>query len=123
MEYDIQIGNGILQVISRGSADAPTFRKCLDDAFGHAQWKQGMSYLFDHSNLDSAPLTIEDVQRIAKDCLHYKDEFGESRLAVVLRRDLEFGLARMWSFFVDGRWDANVGLYRSRDDAMHWLMR
>ena len=82
-----------------------------------------MSYLFDHSDLDSGPLTVNDVRRIADYCADRKEEFGHSRFAVVLRRDVEFGLARMWGFFVEGRWDAIVGIFRSRDKAVQWLLQ
>lgn len=80
-----------------------------------------MPYLFDHSDLDSGPLTVNDVRSIADACLDFREQFGFSRLALLLRRDLEFGLARMWGVFMEGRWDATVGIFRSRDDAVAWL--
>ncbi len=122
MDYELAVRNGIFEVVTRGDAEVLKFKEILDATFGHERWKPGMPYLFDHSDLDSGPLTVNDVRRIADFCADRKKEFGYSRLAVVLRRDVEFGLARMWGVFVDGRWDAIVSIFRSRDKAVQWLL-
>jgi hypothetical protein len=121
MKYALTVHGHLFEVVTSGNAEAATFRTCLEEVFRHERWRRGMPYLFDHSDLDSGPLTVNDVRGIADACLDFREEFGSSRLALLLRRDLEFGLARMWGVFMEGRWDATVGIFRSRDDAVKWL--
>jgi hypothetical protein len=122
MDYELTVQDQLFEVVTSGDAEAVTFRTCLEDVFNHERWRQGMPYLFDHSNLNSGPLTMNDVRRIADFCLDFKEMFGSSRLALLLRRDLEFGLARVWGALVEGQWDAKVCTFRSRDDAVKWLL-
>jgi len=52
-----------------------------------------------------------------------KDQLGKTKLALLVARDLEFGLAKMWQVFVDEKWDVISRVFRSRDEAITWLKR
>ena len=121
MEYEVALRDGIFEVVTRGDAEVMKFREYLDETFRHESWKPGMPVLHDHSDLNSGPLTVDDISRIADFCAESRRDFGHSKLAVVLRRDVEFGLARMWETFIEDRWDATAGVFRSRDEAVRWL--
>jgi hypothetical protein len=121
MEYEIFSHDGFVEVVTHGDADAATFRQFLDEMFGQEDWEPGTPVLHDHSDLNAAPLTVNDVSAIAHFCADSRADFGTSHLAVVVARDLEFGLARMWEAFVDGKWDVTAQVFRTRDDAVSWL--
>lgn len=121
MQYKVAVRDGVCEAVTSGAAEVLKFRELLVSAFRQEGWVRGMPCLFDHSDLDSGPLTVDDVRCIADYCVEFNAEFAHGRVAAVLRRDLEFGLARMWGFFVEGRMHAVIGVFRSREDALQWL--
>ena len=36
--------------------------------------------------------------------------------------DLEYGLNRMWHVFIEGDWEVESNVFRSREEAMPWLL-
>lgn len=121
MKYEITFRDGFFEVVTHGDAEVMKFREFLDETFSRESWRPGMPVLHNHSDLNSGPLRVDDVSLIADFCADSRQEFGHSKVAVVLRRDLEFGLARMWAALVEGRWDATANVFRLRDEAVLWL--
>ena len=121
MDFELHYRDGIFEVVTHGDAEVVKFREYLDRTASHEHWSPGAPVLHDHSDLNSGPLTVGDVARIADYCAASRNDFGRSKVAVVLSRDLEYGLARMWGALVDGKWDAIPNLFRSRDEAVLWL--
>lgn len=77
--------------------------------------------LVDHSDLNSGPLTMEEIRGLADLAAQAREVVGPARVAHVVSRDLEFGLVRMWELFVEQQWDARTRCFRSRDEAVAWL--
>ena len=75
-----------------------------------------------HSHLNAAPLTTDDMIKIAGFNGQFRAELGKAKCALVLTSDLEFGLGRMWEAFVENEWDVSERLFKSRDDAIAWLV-
>jgi len=48
-------------------------------------------------------------------------ERDREKCAILVARDLEYGMVRMWGVFVEGKWDVTVNLFKSRDEAIVWL--
>jgi hypothetical protein len=72
---------------------------------------------------DSLWINTEALDR-ARDCRR-EDRVvivGQARCATVAPRDVQYGLVRMWEVFVEGRWDVIHQAFRSRDEAVSWLM-
>lgn len=123
MDFEVSFQDGVFMVVTSGDAEVMRFREYLDETFAHESWQPGMPILHDHSQLNSGPLTVDDIRRIADFCAESRAQFGHTRMAVVAGHDLEYGLARMWGTFVDGRWDVAAQTFRTRDDALRWLLR
>ena len=121
MEFKTEFAGHYFLITTTGEATVEDFDRLINEMLGRAEWKIGMSWITDHSDLDTGPLTVSDVKMIADLCAQNRERFGAGKIAVVLRRDLEFGLARMWAVFVEGRWDVEAGVFRSLDDAIDWL--
>ena len=123
MEFEVSFQDGIFTVVTRGDAEVMKFREYLDEMFEHDRWQPGMPVLHDHSELNSGPLSVDDIRLIADFCAESREQFGNSRLAVVVFRDVEFGLARMWGAFVDGRWNATAQTFRTPKEGRQWLLQ
>jgi len=121
VEFIVQYHDGFFEVKTFGDAEVEKFRDILESLVTHEKWNPGTPFLINHTDLNSAPLTADDMVTIAEINGQYRDNIGKSKCAHILARDLEYGMARMWEAFVKDRWDASVSLFRSRDDAIAWL--
>ncbi len=121
MEFQIEYSDGIFYGKSSGDAETSVFADLLDAMLDHEKWQPGSRWLHDHSDLNSGPLTMDDVQEIALLCAERRQDLGAGKCAIVVRRDLEFGLARMWGGYIEGRWDMSADIFRSRTKALAWL--
>ena len=123
MDFEVSLQDGVFVVVTHGDAEVMKFRDYLDETFAHEQWRPGSPVLHDHSDLNGGPLTVDDVRLIADFCAEASEQFGHSKLAVVTSRDAEFGLARMWGAFMDGRWGVTAQAFRSLDEGKRWLLQ
>ena len=121
MKYELIYNGRFFEGIVRGDGKVQQFAELVDLMFAHEAWKPGGAFMHDLSELNAGPLTVDDVQKIADNCVQQREQFGACRCAVVVDRDLELGLTNMWAVFVHGKWDAEVQIFRTHDEAAAWL--
>jgi hypothetical protein len=122
MQFSARYHDGIFEVTTSGDANLQGFSDFVKVIFEHEEWKPGGRILCDHTELNAGPLTVDDVQDIANISRKYKAQFGNAKVATLVSRDLEYGMARMWEVFVESEvWDASEELFRDRDNAVAWL--
>ena len=121
MEYSLVYDDGLFIGETSGDAVVETFGDLMDAMLDHDEWKPGASWLHDHTNLNADPLTAENVQGIADLCKERRERIGSGKCAIVVTADLEYGLGRMWATYVEDKWEAVTGVFRSRDEAMAWF--
>jgi hypothetical protein len=122
MKYELNYREGFFEVKTYGDAEPGGIKEFLESMVAHEKWKPATSFLVDHSELNFGPLTVDEVRDIADVCARLRAELGQARCASVTPRDVQYGLVRMWEVFVDDRWDVIHQAYRSRDEAVSWLM-
>ena len=121
MEFQVEYHGGFFIGTTSGDAVDEQFGDLLDAMLTHDKWKPGTPWLHDHSDLNAGPLTVDGIQKIAQLCADRRTTIGGGRCAIVVARDLEFGLARMWGVYVENKWDAVAAVFRSREEAIAWL--
>jgi hypothetical protein len=121
MDISFRTHDGLLEVKFSGKAVPDKYEKFFDALFVHEGWEPGISLLLDETDLDSSQLTVNDVSAIAGVCERRGTELGPARMAIFVDRDLEYGMNRMWSTFVEDKWDVVADVFRSRDEAIAWL--
>ena len=122
MQFNLRYHDGIFEVTTSGDASLQGFNDYVKTIFNHEEWKPGGRILSDHSELNAGPLTVDDVQEIAKLVRKNKKLFGKAKLATLVRRDLEYGMARMWDVFVETELgEVSQQLFKDRDKAISWL--
>ncbi|MFO7986956.1 MAG: hypothetical protein R6U38_13935 [Desulfatiglandaceae bacterium] len=121
MEFEIHPYDGIFEVRTYGDAEFGKFRDILEGLVTHEKWQPGTPFLMNHTELNSATLTNEDMRQIAELNGQYSARVGPSKCALLLPRDLEYGMGRIWEAFVEDKWDASEELFRSREEAIEWL--
>jgi hypothetical protein len=121
LNFSIVHQRGYLEVKLSGRPTPAAFDEYFDALLAHDDWEPGMSVLTDETNLDGSTITVREVKDIAERCARRKSELGSVRTAILVARDLEYGMNRMWAVFVEGKWNVEVALFRSRDEALAWL--
>ena len=123
MEYTVIYHGEYFEIKTRGVADFKRFQDMVKSLFEHDKWKLGSHILIDHTELDSGFLTTNDIQAIANLCAEYRAFFGKGKIAIVVARDLEYGMIRMWQAFMNSKvWDMSDKLFKSRDEAIAWII-
>lgn len=112
----------MFEVITCGAANSEGFSDFYKAIIQHPDWTPGRLIFTDHSKLHAEHLPPESVKAIASLCYQYKESFGSAKIAILVDRDVEYGLARMWQMYInDGAWDVSQKLFKSKEDALLWL--
>ena len=122
MKYELNYREGFFEVKTYGDAEPGEIKEFLNSMLAHEKWKPGTSFLVDHSELNFGDLTVNDVRHIANVAVRRRAELGQARNATVAPRDEQYGLVRMWEVFVESKWDVIHHVFKSRDEAVSWLM-
>ena len=53
----------------------------------------------------------------------YSEQLGTAKVAIVVDRDLDYGMTRMWQVLVESHTTSydSVKIFRNRDEAVAWL--
>ncbi len=121
MDFTIDHIDGIFIVSTSGDAEISKFKELFLSYLHHEKWKPGTPCLHDHSKLNSASVSTDDIRDIAGSLKNLGELLGVGKTALVVDRDLEFGLARMFQVFYEGNPDRTVKLFKSREEALTWL--
>jgi len=121
MDFKITRQSGFFEMRLAGDIDPDKYPEVFETLFAHEEWQPGGLLLVDESDLRADELTIAGLQTIAMICTSRRSEFGTAKLSMYVSRDLEFGLNRMWHVFIDGGWDVEGNVFRTRDEALAWL--
>jgi hypothetical protein len=121
MKVEILERTGYFEGKLYGDASVGGFVTFFELLLSHKNWKQGTAFLGDITGLDSNDLTMGDVQEIANLTATHRDQLGNSRYAVLVSRDLEYGMVRVWMAFTESATDMTTGVFRSKKEALSWL--
>ena len=121
MDFSITPQRGYLEVKLSGRPTPDAFDKYFEALLAHDDWNPGTPILTDETNLDAGTTTVREVRDIAEVCARRKSELGPVRTAILVAGDFEYGMNRMWDAFIEGKWDVESALFRSRDEALAWL--
>jgi len=97
----------------------------LADLLGHQEklladsdFSPDFSQLWDLTHVTQVELTSKDVHRLAQRSIFSPD----SRRAILVSRDLVFGLARMFEIYRDILGENGIRVFRNLDDALEWVL-
>ena len=80
-----------------------------------------MNVIWDLRDADTSKIYKEDVIRIARFFETYIKNGANYKAALVVSRDLEYGLSRMYQVAVADL-PAEIGIFRSLEEAKKWVM-
>lgn len=119
MKFDLSRQGPLTVARLEGAPEEGDFHLLFDALAADAAWQPGQPLLVDKTQYDTSGLTVADVYDIARVGTDRADVVGSSRIAIVVARDLEFGMNRMFMAFV--KWAARTDVFRDRAQAEAWL--
>lgn len=122
MEFQLEFCKNYFLVKATGHAEIEVFVVMLKALFQHKDWRPGMSYIVDYTNLDARKITTDDVRLIAQKTKNLRDEAGVMRSSIVAPQDLQFGLVRMWSVYIDNNDEKETSVFRTLQEAIDWAL-
>jgi hypothetical protein len=121
MRYEILCYDDFLEVKTYGDAELQIFKDFIRNIFTHENWQPGGALLINHSELNAAPLTTDEIREMADFTKPFLSQIGQAKIAILVARDLEFGVGRMWQVFASEGRESAREVFRSRDEAISWL--
>lgn len=123
MQFDLNYHDEIFEVTTSGDAILQGYYDFVKAVLEHKEWKPGGLVLINNTELNTGTLTIDDINALAEISNQYREQIGKAKVAIVLDRDLDYGMARIWQTFVGLRadWQASEKLFRNMVEAEAWL--
>jgi len=125
MEHTITFdsSNRQFNIKTKGDGDVSGIIAFFKDIIAHPQWKPGLKILLDHRNLKTDSLKMDGIQSISQFFKQSGPKFGDGKMALVMERDIDFGLARTWEILTADDVDIAIEVFRSMGEASKWLAR
>lgn len=111
----------IFMVTTDGDATVEGIFAFLDDIISHPQWRPGMSVLLDHRRLDLSPITPRGIEQVSDYFAGISDALGNGKLAMVMNKEVDFGIARASEIITQDRTQMQLRVFRFVEDAWAWL--
>ena len=120
---NIRIDNQLkISFVDIGTAtDTSALKKSVTALLAHPDHVDKMDSIFDLSNAEFNTVNQSDMQEYAHWLAPFIPRIAE-RTAIVAKRDLEFGLARMWMVHSDGVATQQRNVFRNIESAIKWLI-
>lgn len=93
----------------------------IEQAFSRADFQPGSDAMWDFQGATGSDLTVREIRSIADAVKRHRSGDTGTRVAIVVARDLDFGLARMYEQMLVASTEVRVMVFRDRDEAEVWL--
>lgn len=107
--------------IDLGSAAAVTeIREKLSQLLAHPDYDAGLDVIYDCRRADFSAISATDLQSLAG--FLAANRYRPKRSAMVVSRDVDYGVARMWAVYAQAR-PTERAVFRQVDEAHDWILR
>jgi hypothetical protein len=110
---------GVVYLYVTGRVQPVDQSRHLKSLLADPDFRAGLHYLVDWRDGDESN-TSEEVRMMADAVRRESDRLAESRFAIVVRSDVQYGLTRVFAAFV-GDAPLEFRTFRKIDDACRWL--
>ena len=122
MKHTLEINeNGFFTVKTEGDGDVGGIIAFLKDIVSHPQWKPGNKILLDHRALSIDAITRSGIEHVSAFFKTIGDKLGNGKIALVMNRDIDFGIARAWENITEYDVDIKIYVFRELEKATSWL--
>jgi len=93
----------------------------LGKIYSGPDFQTDMDVLWDLRDAKFQSVSSAEVQRVSDFVAAHWGTGGKSRAALVVSRDFEFGMTRMYEIFLESRSSVRVRVFRDLDKALKWI--
>jgi hypothetical protein len=93
----------------------------LEAALADPRWRPPMHVLLDYREVDMSHLSVSAIEERVALLVDSGHRIGRCHTAVVVTRDLNFGIVRMLQAIAEQRVTYELGVFRSFEQARDWL--
>jgi hypothetical protein len=93
----------------------------LGKIYSGTDFDADMDVLWDLRDAKFPSVSSAEVQRVSDFVAAHWGTGGKSRAAMVVSRDFEFGMTRMYEIFLESRTSVRVRVFRDLDEALKWI--
>ncbi|MFC1829337.1 hypothetical protein ACFL0O_06985 [Thermodesulfobacteriota bacterium] len=93
----------------------------LEEIYSIPDFEPDMNVLWDLRNADLASFSSDDIHRVRDFVVHKWGTDGTNRAALVVSRDIDFGLSRMYQVSLESITASKLQVFRDMDKALAWL--
>ncbi len=104
-----------------GSLQRADIERAILALLAHPAYVGGMNELWDFRNAHIARIQASDLMALARFVALHLERLGK-RTAIVVGRDVDYGVARMWEGYAEQAAPQERRVFRDRDEAMAWLV-
>jgi hypothetical protein len=121
INYDIKKPSGLVRLIVSGSVITGDIIDALGRMLKDPDFKEGMDVLWDFREVKSGNSEAEDIREIVSFIRTNQEKRGRNyRVALVVSRDIDFGLARMYEAYSQ-ELPFDIQIFKDIKDAEQWL--
>ena len=118
----VEQGNYLLAEIT-GGANLDLLKTLVSDALQHPKWDEFIPTLVDCRGFSANNLSSDDVYELSELCKSLGTHLGSGGCALVMSKELDFGLARMWQMMTEGHIEMPIEIFRDIDEAREWVIK
>ena len=123
MKHTLKVSaDGLLfTVVTKGDGGVEGIIAFLNDIISHPKWKPGNHILLDHRRLNIDQISASGIEDVSIFFISISDKLGAGKIALVMNRDIDFGIARAWESITNLDVDIRIHVFRKLEEAIHWL--
>ena len=120
---DIQIDlESAIALVDVGEASSTTeIINAIEALLAHPDYVDGMDSIFDYSRCDFSKLSAENLKSVAHFLVPHLPRLAK-RINLVVGRDLEYGLARMYGVYAEDIAPRERHIFRDIGSAREWFL-
>ncbi len=108
-------------VTTSGDTSPDDVENSLCQIFQRKEWCPGTNILYDNRQENLDQLSNNDVKVISQKFTQFNEKLINSKVALVMPKDLAFGIARMWEANTEYSASFATCVFRSIDEAYKWI--
>ena len=111
----------LFTIRTEGDGDVKGIIAFLKDIISHPKWKPGQFVLLDHRALKIDNISRGGIEEVFVFFKSIANELGNGKIALVMKRDIDFGIARAWEIVTESDVGISIYVFRQLDKAIDWL--
>jgi hypothetical protein len=119
---EADLSSSLFVVTTEGEGSEKGVIAFLKDIIAHPEWRPGLNILLDHRRLTIDKIKEPGVKAVSMFFISISKQLGWGKLALVMNRDVDFGITRAWEIITADSVDMRIRVFRSYEEGRNWVL-